>query len=517
MYRPQVSVRYATGREWLGLGVLSLVAFVTSVDVFVLLLALPDISRELGATAVQQLWITDVYGFMLVGFMITAGTLGDRIGRRRLLLAGATVFAVASIVAAFSGSPEMLIAARGVLGIAGATLAPATLGLISGMFPDPRQRAVAVSVWQMCFMGGALVGPVLGGLLIGHFWWGSVFLLGVPAMVLLLVLGPFTIVESGRRGAGRLDLVSVGLCLGAILPTVHGLKELANSGPQLHVGAAVGLGVAFGVWFVRRQRRLDDPLLDVSLFTNRAFAAIALIMVLVTVVSALMFFTAQYLQLVARMTALEAAFAMLPAAVTSLLAIAATPYLARTVRPVVIIVAGMLVAGFGAWLFTTLAASGDASAVIVGLAIATGGNSPVVALGTTLILAALPTGNAGSAGAIAETGTEFGFAFGVAVLGSLATVVYRARLVLPEDLPPAAQSRIHDGLPGAVDTGLPAALDAARTAYVLGLHAVGWAVVGVAGTIALLGIAFLRRLPEVIATDGRSATSKDEDGGTRGI
>ena len=498
MHQSPLPTGKATRRAWLGLGVLCLVVAATSVDVFVLLLALPEIAHDLHATAVEQLWITDVYGFMLVGFMITAGTLGDRIGHRRLLMTGGAVFASASVVAAFSDGPLMLIAARAVLGIAGATLAPSSLGLISGMFRDTRERALAMSVWQMCFMGGALVGPIVGGFLLEHFWWGSVFLIGVPAMAVLLVIGPFTLPENSKPGAGRLDLVSVGLSLGAILPTVYGIKEVANAGPRPAPAAALLIGAALAVCFVRRQRRLEDPLLDVSLFTNRAFTAITLIMILLTVVSSLMFFAAQYLQLVAGMSSLEAAFAMLPAAATSIASIAATPYLVRVVRPFAVIVAGMAVSGFGAWLFTTSAPRGSATPVIVGLAIATLGNTPIVAMGMTLILGSLPADRAGAAGAIAETGTEFGFAFGVAALGSIATLVYRARLVLPGGLPHGIRATARDGLAAAAASGVPAAVRAARGAYVHSLHAVGWSVVAVACVIAVLGTVFLRGLPRQI-------------------
>src|SRR3954468_1433938 len=201
---------------WLGLAVLALPALLVSIDVFVLLLAMPRIGVDLHASSTEQLWILDVYGFLLSGFMITMGTLGDRIGRRRLLLLGAAAFGAASIVAAYSIGPVMLIAARAALGIAGATLAPSALALISGLFPDPRRRGLAIGVWMVCFMSGAIIGPVVGGVLLEHFWWGSAFLLGVPPMLLLLILGPFLLPEQRHPGTGRFDLPSVGLSLAAI-------------------------------------------------------------------------------------------------------------------------------------------------------------------------------------------------------------------------------------------------------------------------------------------------------------
>lgn len=214
----------------------------------------------------------DVYGFMIAGFLVTMGTLGDRIGRRRLLMIGAAAFGTASVLAAFSTSAAMLIATRALLGVAGATLMPSTLGLIRTMFTDPRHRGTAIAVWMSCFMGGMTVGPLVGGVLLETFWWGAAFLLGVPVMVLLLVLGPVLLPESRDASAGRLDLVSVGVSLGAVLPLVYGLKDLAGHGPGPVALAAVALGLAVAVVFARRQLRLDDPLLDLRLFRHRALA-----------------------------------------------------------------------------------------------------------------------------------------------------------------------------------------------------------------------------------------------------
>src|SRR6266496_6056794 len=196
----------ATHREWLGLAVLALPTLLLSLDVSVLYLALPPLSADLHADSTQQLWILDIYSFLLAGFLVTMGTLGDRIGRRRLLLGGAAAFGIASVLAAFSTSAGMLIAARALLGLAGATLAPSTLSLIRSMFADPRQRTVAVGVWISSYSAGGAIGPLLGGVLLEWFWWGSVFLLAVPVMALLL-LGPVLLPEYRDPEAGRLDLV----------------------------------------------------------------------------------------------------------------------------------------------------------------------------------------------------------------------------------------------------------------------------------------------------------------------
>jgi len=259
-------------REWIGLAVLALPTLLVALDIGALFLALPHLSSDLQATSAQQLWITDSYGFMLAGFLITMGTLGDRIGRRRLLLIGAVAFTVASVLAAYSTSAEMLIVSRGLLGVAGATLSPSTLALISNMFRDDRQRGMAISLWATCQFGGAALGPVIGGLMLASFWWGSVFLLGVPVMVLLLICAPALLPEYRNPEAGRVDLASVALSLAAIVPAVYGIKELAASDadtPAVAIGAVVG-GVIVGVVFARRQLTLADPLLDLRLFDQPA-------------------------------------------------------------------------------------------------------------------------------------------------------------------------------------------------------------------------------------------------------
>ncbi|NUT91815.1 MAG: MFS transporter, partial [Saccharothrix sp.] len=264
-------------RAWLGLAVLMLPTLLVAMDLTALLLALPALSAELGASGVEQLWISDGYGFMVAGLVITMGTLGDRIGRRRLLLTGAAAFAVLSVVAAFATGPVVLIVARALLGVAGATLAPSTLALIMTMFDDDRARGRAIAVWATCqFTGGAL-GPVLAGFLLERFWWGSVFLLAVPAMGVLLVAGPVLLPES-RGGSGRLDPASVVLSLVAVLSAVYGIKQLTVGASVVPVVALV-VGAAVGVVFVRRQLRMETPLLDLRLLRHRPFTAVLVALV----------------------------------------------------------------------------------------------------------------------------------------------------------------------------------------------------------------------------------------------
>jgi DHA2 family multidrug resistance protein-like MFS transporter len=392
-----------------------------------------------------------------------------------------------------------------VLGLAGATLAPTSLGLLSTLFADRRERRFAVVVWQMCFMGGALVGPVLGGLLLIGGWWGAVFLLGVPAMTLLVATAPFTVPESRDAAAGRVDLASVALSLAAVLPIVHGAKLLADGGGSALAIALIVGGLVVGLVFVRRQLRLADPLLDVRMFRRPAFAAIVGIMVLVTTISALLFVVAQYLQLVAGLTAVEAALAMAPASVTAIVAIGLAPRAARRWGSMPVIVAGMAIAAAGA---LTLGLSAAAPGVAAGLAVATFGNTSVVALGTVLVLEAFPDRRSATAGAIAETGTELGFALGIAGLGSLVTAVYRGAVVLPPGTAAAMAEAARDSLGGAVATGDPAIVRAAVVAYTAALPAIGVVVAGVAATIAVLALIFVRS-PAKPLTSSESTANLD--------
>ena len=251
----------ATRREWIGLAVLALPCLLYSMDLTVLNLAVPQLSADLKPTSSQLLWIVDIYGFMIAGSLITMGTLGDRIGRRRLLLIGAGAFGVASVLAAFSSSATMLIAARALLGVAGATLAPSTLSLIRNMFLDPAQRTFAIGVWITSYSAGGAIGPLLGGVLLEHFWWGSVFLAGVPVMALLLLTGPVLLPEYRDPEARRLDLASAALSLAAVLPVIYGLKQTAERGISGGTVVAILTGLVMGTAFVRRQRRLADPLI----------------------------------------------------------------------------------------------------------------------------------------------------------------------------------------------------------------------------------------------------------------
>jgi MFS transporter, DHA2 family, multidrug resistance protein len=465
----------ATRREWIGLVVLALPTLLLSLDMSVLYLALPYLSADLGASATQQLWIMDVYGFMIAGFLITMGTLGDRIGRRRLLMIGGAAFAVASVVAAYSTSPETLIVTRALLGVAGATLMPSTLGLISTMFRDQHQRGVAIAVWMSCFMGGMTVGPLVGGVLLETFWWGSAFLLGVPVMLVLLVAAPVFLPEFRDHDAGRLDLTSVLLSLAAVLPVIYGLKELADDGWAAIPVSAVAVGIGFGVAFVRRQRRLDDPLFDVGLFRNRQFSAgLGVNLGGGVVMAGTFLLLAQFLQLVENLAPLQAGLALAPLNIVMAGSSMLAPHLARRYRPAHAMSAGLLLAALGLLVITQV--SGIVG-LLSGFLLACVGIAVPTALVVNLIIGAAPPEKAGAASGMSETSGELGIAFGVAMIGSAAAATYQSRLSIPSTVPVEAAAAARESLPSAVAAaqGLPESLAGdllvpAQQAFTSGLH-----------------------------------------------
>ncbi|MFB9494517.1 MFS transporter, partial [Nonomuraea dietziae] len=365
---PEVTARRAGTPEWVGLGLLALPTMLLGLDVTVLYLVFPSMAEALKPSATQTLWIMDAYGFFVAGFLITMGTLGDRIGRRRLLVVGMAAFAAVSVLAAFAPSAELLMLARALLGVAGATLMPSTLSLISNMFTDVRQRAVAIGVWATMFALGMAAGPVVGGALVDAFWWGAAFLLAVPIAVLVLAGAGTLLPEHADPQAGRLDLVSVALSLAAILPVIYAIKHAAAHGLDLSTVILAVLGTVAGVVFVRRQRGLASPLLDVTLFTSRAFSvALAVLLIGLVGVGGTMYLVTQYLQFVEGLTPFAAGLWMGPPALAMFAAAIGAPLIARRVRPglVMAITLGLSVIGYA---LLATAGIGDAVMVVAGFA-----------------------------------------------------------------------------------------------------------------------------------------------------
>ena len=506
-------------REWVGLAVIALPCLLYSMDLTVLYLAVPSLTADLEPSSTELLWITDIYGFFLAGFLITMGTLGDRIGRRRLLLIGAAAFGVCSFLAAFSTSVGMLIVSRALLGVAAATLAPSTLSLIRNMFLDPRQRTFAIAVWTTSFSIGAALGPLLGGLLLEFFWWGSVFLMAVPVMLLLLALGPRLLPEYRDPDAGRLDLVSAGLSVVAVLVLVYGLKEVAARGLEGTPLLSILFGLGVGLLFVRRQQTLADPLLDLRLFRSRRFSAS---LAAITATFAIMFgtflFIAQYLQLVLGYSPLEAGLWTAPSSFGFIAGAMLSSVLVRMVRPAFVVAGGLVVAAAGLALLAQVdSGSGVALVVVASVILSLGVAAPVTLL-TDLIVGCVPPERAGVASGISETGTELGGALGIAVLGSIGVAVYRNELAdaVPGGISRDVSEASKDTLGGAVEAvqTLPdalgtALLNAAQEAFTQGLQVAALASAAVALGAAALVLGLLRGMGVSERKEG-VATAVDE-------
>jgi MFS transporter, DHA2 family, multidrug resistance protein len=479
LIRPNTPQR-ATRREWVGLAVIALPSLLYAMDLTVLTLAVPALSADLRPSSTELLWIVDIYGFLVAGFLITMGTLGDRIGRRRLLLIGAGAFGAASVVAAFSSSPEMLIASRALLGIAGATLAPSTLSLIRNMFEDDQQRTVAIGIWITSFSVGAAIGPLVGGLMLESFHWGSVFLLAVPVMALLLAIGPRLLPEYKDPEPGRLDLASAALSLVGVLAVIYGIKAIAKDGIGLASVAPVLAGLAVGAAFVDRQRRLVDPMIDLGLFRRPAFSlALSANTLAFAVVFGIEVFVAQYFQLVLGYSPLEAGLWSVPGAAAFVVGSQLTPPLAARVRAPVVMLSGIVVAIVGVALLTQVGAVGGAGLLVAGIVILSLGLAPLFTLAADLAVGSAPPERAGAASGISETSSELGGALGLAILGTVGTAVYRGQTAetIPAELPADAAGTASDTLGGAVEVAdrLPQVLasdllEPARHAFTEGLQ-----------------------------------------------
>ncbi|WP_320537533.1 MFS transporter [Pseudarthrobacter sp. IC2-21] len=497
----------APWRDWLALALLMFPVLLVAVDNTALTFALPAIAGSLQTTGIQLLWIVDAYPLVLAGLLVAMGSLGDRIGRRRLLLIGSVGFATVSAVTAFAPSAEWLIAGRAALGFFGAMLMPSTLSLIRNIFPDPNRRRLAVAIWAAGFSGGAALGPIFGGWLVQEFWWGAVLLVAVPIMLPLLVFGPAFIPESKDPRPGRLDLPSIALSLLVMVPVVYGIKELATEGLGPAPLALIAFGFAMGFLFVRRQQRLACPMLDISLFGNPVFStAITANVLALFSFNGFILFLAQHLQLLDGMTPSAAGVAMIPALIATLVAGLAVVPLVRKVRPGFVVAGGLALtaAGYGIVVFGDHA-SGPAFLLAALLVLALGvGASETIS--NDLILGAVPAEQSGAAAAISETGYEVGSLMGTAVLGSILTASYQHNLRLPAGLEESssggALDRAGETLAGAMELAVsaPAPLgdalrEAARLAFDSGVHiTAAIALVLMAGAAALTAVV-LRRIP----------------------
>lgn len=419
----------ATYREWLGLAILALPCSLYAMDLTVLNLAVPSLSADLKPSSAQLLWIVDIYGFLAAGSLLTMGTLGDRIGRRKLLLCGSAVFGIVSFAASFVRNADLLIAARAVLGVASATMAPSTLSLISNMFQDDRERTFAVSVWVASFSFGGTIGPAVGGLALAYFSWPAIFLLPIPLVALLLLIGPLVLPEYKDPAAGRLDLLSAAMSLATILPIIYGIKVAAEGGTSLRAISAIIMGVGFGLLFVRRQMRLADPLFDLRLLLRPAVSAALTLNALDFFVGfGVLLLVAQYLQLVLGLTPLQAGLWSMPAGLGSVLGSLLTSPMLRLMRPAYVLASGLTL---GAGAMGVMIYGVDAHnliLVVLASVLLSIGTAPGTAIIADLVVSSAPQERSGAASALSETTSEVGGALGIALLGSLATFVYRYEL-----------------------------------------------------------------------------------------
>lgn len=505
-------------REWVGLAVLGVPTFLVTMDFSVLYLAVPHLTADLAPSGIQQLWIVDIYGFLIAGFLVTMGTIGDRIGRKKLLLVGAAVFGIASVAAAFSTGPEMLIASRALLGVAGAAVMPSVLALVTGMFTDQRQRSRALAIYLTCFMGGLTVGPLVGGVLLEYFWWGSVFLVAVPGIVLLLGFGPFLLPDQKAPQPGRLDPLSVVLSLAGILPFVYGLKELARHGWAWFPAVTLVVGIAAGVVFVQRQRHLTHPLLDLRMFGNRTFTSALTLMFVTSVVgTGTLLLVTLYLQNVNALTPLEAGLLLVVPNVVMIIGNLSTPPLANHIRPAYLIAGGLLVAGVGYTIFTLADSTSGPLTIFIAMCVVMLGTAPLAALCNHLAMGAVPPDKAGSGASIVQTTNEFGLGLGIATLATLGTAVYRSTVEgalgnVPPDVAGAARESIDRAVAAA--GRLPAdqrddLLAAARDAFTSGVHVVGIVSAIFYAALAVLAVRAFKHVQNSHGDD--DGTKKDQE------
>lgn len=492
-------------KEWMALGLLVLPSLLLFMMLTVLFLAIPYLAADLQPTSTQTLWILDIYGFLMAGFLVLMGTVADRIGHRTLLIAGASIFGIVSVVAALTDDPAMMIVWRAVLGVAAAMQMPATLGLIFTIFRDAKQRGVAIGTWAAGISAGVALGPLLSGLLLEAFSWRATFLVAVPVMAIVVIGAPFLLpAHHGSQGA-KLDFLSALLLLAALLPLIYGIKSLAT-GESLAVSAAgIAIGVAFGIWFVLRQLRSAAPLLDVRLFRNRTVSgALGVFILSATGLGGVYLMFTQFLQLVKGLSPIQTGFAILPAALVLIVVATSSPIIARRFRPGNVIAVGMAVQVVGYLLLTQVDAATGLPLLIAGFVVLYPAVAPSMALTTDLVVGSVPPEKAGSAGGLASTVNDLGISLGVAIVGSIGAAVYASQVAttLPAGLPADADVAARESLDNAVAVAgqLPADLGTAlltkaRDAFSSGLNvgAATAAVIAAAG--AILAATLLRHVP----------------------
>ncbi|MGY4648434.1 efflux MFS transporter LfrA [Mycobacterium sp. URHB0021] len=459
----------ASGREssatprhaWLALTVLILPTLLIAVDNTILAFALPSIAQDFRPAASTQLWIIDVYSLVLAALLVMMGSLGDRLGRRRLLMIGAGGFAIVSAAAAFAPSAGWLVGARALLGVFGAMLMPSTLSLLRNIFADASARRLAIAIWASCFTAGSALGPIVGGVLLEHFQWGAVFLVAVPILLPLLVLAPRLVPESRDPNPGPLDLFSVLLSLTTMLPLVWAIKTAAHDGPSWLVAAALLFSVGSCVLFVRRQRRIATPMLDVQLFRYAPFTcSITANFLSIVGLIGFIFFMSQHLQLVLGLSPLQAGLVTLPGAVLSMIGGIAVVRFTRWFAPPTLIIAGLVLVSAGFVMILIFRHDLTVAAVVASFIVLEVGVGTSQTITNDTIVASVPAAKSGAASAVSETAYELGAVVGTATLGTIFTAFYRSSVTLPGGLTGSQAADASESIGGATSVAqtLPPAL-----------------------------------------------------------
>lgn len=506
--------------RWRILGVLVLALLVTSIDHTIINVAMPRLVGDLGASSAELQWIVASYTIVFAGLLLTAGSLGDRFGRRGALLAGLTTFLAGSVLAATAGSTTALITGRCVMGVGGALIMPTTLSILVNVFGDPRERARAIAGWTAASGAGIALGPIVGGALMRHFSWSSVFWINVPLLVAALVGALHLVPNSRDPHATRLDPIGAGLSIAAISSLVYAIIQAPERGwtstaSIVNFAAGIALSLVFIGWEMRR----EDPMLDMSLFRNRGFSAGSIALALLFFAMAgTVFLQAQYLQFVLEYTPLAAGFALVPAAIGMLLGTGAGAHLAEMHGGRIAVAAGTLIATAGIAVQAVFVDGGSYVPTGVGLLLFGLGAGIAMPAATEMIMATLPPARAGVGSAVNDTVREFGGALGVAVIGSVAATSYatsmRGQLDQFPNLSDTDRALLVDNVGAAIHSSghLGAQAEpiaaAARTAFVDSMHSSLWIAAGFAFCAAIVTFTQLHPHvdPAVVASPAKVST-----------
>ncbi|MGW7609199.1 MFS transporter [Streptomyces sp. NPDC054766] len=506
----------AGANRWVVLVVLCVSLLLVALDATVLHVAVPAVTEDLKPGAIELLWIVDVYPLVCASLLILFGTLGDRIGRRRVLLLGYLLFGVASGIAALAENAQLLIGARALLGVGGAMIMPATLSILRQVFPDRRERALAIGIWSAVAAVGAAVGPLLGGFLLEHFWWGSVFLVNIPLMIVSLPVGRLLLPESRGERDGPWDVVGALMAAAGLFGLVLGVKRLGAGEAPLSpfTIAPLIVGGVLMAAFVRRQRRRAHPLVDLRMFARPAFStSIGCIVLAMLALVGLELIAAQYLQLVLGLSPLQTGLRLLPLTVAAMAAGLAGAKLLRRFGPRAMVCFGFCLTAAAVVTLTAMGGNDNTGLLLFGFVLLGFGLETTLFGAYESMLSEAPQAQSGGAAAIGETSYQLGAGIGIALLGSVMNAAYAPGLSSVPGVPAADSAaaghslgeayQVADRLGGTTGGALR---QAARDSFVHGLHVT----LLVSAGLLLLGAVMALRLPRVMEC-GAPATSSAPD------